>query len=167
MSESESEKKRNHRSTSQVMGKLSDFLEQQDQQPIPVEPVPAIEHPSLADQLWNLVPAKLRNVFLVVCIFGGGSLGGGSLMGIVQSNAPVAEKDAKEMEILHEIKESQKTMNQLQIKHSEELKTQSVAQVEFTIEQKLHSQAIMGMKEDVAEIKSDVKENRTDIKNLK
>ena len=158
MSESDKSKERKHRSTSQVMGNLDEFLKEQKNKK--VDPVPEIEDPGIADQLWSLVPSKLRNIFLIVCVLGGGSLGGGSIMGAMQNNSPATEEATKTTSILIKIQDSQEDMADLQKEHSKELHIQSTAQAEFNTEQRLHSQAIKGIEDDIGEIKSDVKENR-------
>ncbi len=143
--------KRNRNTTSQVlMKRLNEFL---DNQKKPVSPIPENGEPSMADQIWNAIPPKLRNICLILLVCGGGVLGGGSTMGVINAQSPVNGHATKTNEILIEIKEGQK-------EHSDELRNQSKAQAEFNTEQKLHSQAIMGLKEDITEMKADVKENR-------
>ncbi len=101
----------------------------------------------IADQLWNIVPAKLRNLFLVVVIFGGGSLGDMSIMVPINggSDPGQVKHNAATTEVLTLIHTSQQTM---------------------ITNQEVFKYTIKDMKADVSEIKADVSENRKDIKGL-
>ena len=134
MSEEEPRKRKRSTTSQVLMKKFNEFLESQKK---PAEAIPENGSPSMADQIWHIIPPNARNFFMILIVCSGSGLGGVSLMGIINAQSPVNGHATKTNEILIEIKEGQ---------------------TEFKTEQKLHSQTIMTIKEDIAEIKGDIKD---------